>query len=405
MRKQVLVLTVGGSPEPVLNAVRTARPDLVVFLCTQDQKGKPGSERSVSDTMVPQLGLETEQYWVRILDPDDLDEDWKALRSLEREIDATFPGADVALNYTGGTKTMGAALVLLGVTRADWRIELNVGERKDLIRVQSGDAVTQASVASVRLELDLQKSIKPLLETHAYGAAAQLLRELLRGTSAERDRLIRLIAAAEGFDAWDRFDHARAADNFQSHDLKKLLKDAYGRLLPLVGRNRPNGYEPVWDLVANAERRAVQRRYDDAVARLYRAMEMLAQIRLQRQFGLETGNLDRRRLPEPVLQWFPPESVANAEKKLQVGLADGWKLLAALNDPLGDTWREQGRRVLDALKMRNYSILAHGTNPIGEGGWRDAHPVFSGLIEAGCAAAGAPLERIAFPGAQLLQIL
>ncbi|MDB9309098.1 hypothetical protein PN471_10700 [Aphanizomenon sp. CS-733/32] len=45
-----------------------------------------------------------------------------------------------------------------------------------------------------------------------------------------------------------------------------------------------HGYEIVQDLILNAERRATQQRYDDAVGRLYRALELLAQIRLLKAF-------------------------------------------------------------------------------------------------------------------------
>lgn len=58
-------------------------------------------------------------------------------------------------------------------------------------------------------------------------------------------------------------------------------------ILALVAITKENGgYEQVQDLILNAERRAVQERYDDAVARLYRAVEMVAQVRLQSEWGL-----------------------------------------------------------------------------------------------------------------------
>ncbi len=46
------------------------------------------------------------------------------------------------------------------------------------------------------------------------------------------------------------------------------------------------------DLLRNAERRAARGRYDDAAARLYRALEMLAQMRM----GARSPALDSSRL-------------------------------------------------------------------------------------------------------------
>ena len=37
----------------------------------------------------------------------------------------------------------------------------------------------------------------------------------------------------------------------------------------------------VEDLLLNAERRAIQGRYEDAIGRIYRAIELIAQIRLK----------------------------------------------------------------------------------------------------------------------------
>jgi hypothetical protein len=46
------------------------------------------------------------------------------------------------------------------------------------------------------------------------------------------------------------------------------------------------------DLIANARRRAEEGFYDDAVGRLYRTMEMLAQFELLTKYDQDTSDID-----------------------------------------------------------------------------------------------------------------
>ena len=45
--KKVLIASVGGSPEPIVNAIVQERPDFVYFLCST---GKSGSDEMVTKT-------------------------------------------------------------------------------------------------------------------------------------------------------------------------------------------------------------------------------------------------------------------------------------------------------------------------------------------------------------------
>jgi CRISPR-associated protein (TIGR02710 family) len=143
----------------------------------------------------------------------------------------------------------------------------------------------------------------------------------------------------------------------------------------------PNhGYELVEDLLLNAQRRAHQGRYDDAMGRLYRALELLAQIRLKQAHGLETGNLDLTQLPEPLRQAYggdrhPPTG------KVQIALWNSYQLLSQLpNDPLGQHFQPQAQRLQDTLLIRNQSLLAHGFTPITAQAYSDHSTILQTFI-------------------------
>ena len=124
------------------------------------------------------------------------------------------------------------------------------------------------------------------------------------------------------------------------------------------------GYELVEDLVLNAERRASQGRYDDAVGRLYRAMEMLVQIHLCNNYSIDTGDVDLERLPEALKVEYEARKGANG--KVEIGLRNSYELLNKLNseDELGKLYIRSQKKLINSLSIRNKSLFAHGMTPI-----------------------------------------
>ena len=119
----------------------------------------------------------------------------------------------------------------------------------------------------------------------------------------------------------------------------------------------------LWDLWLNAQRRAAQGRYDDAVARGYRLLEWTAQWLLG-TVGVDTSDLRPEQIPESI------SVAANPDGKRQAGLRVAWALAA--HHLGGDVARFVGAEdshMLDQLRKRNYSILAHGDQPIAAQDW------------------------------------
>jgi CRISPR-associated protein (TIGR02710 family) len=140
-----------------------------------------------------------------------------------------------------------------------------------------------------------------------------------------------------------------------------------------------HGYEVVEDLLLNAERRFQRGRYDDGVGRLYRALELLAQVRLKLAYGLKTENIDRSKLPEAVAQRY-----AKVEGKLQMPLHRSYELLTELgNDPLGDLYEIHEKDLTDILKIRNKSLFAHGFTPISASQFAEVDRVMGEFIRKG----------------------
>ena len=80
------------------------------------------------------------------------------------------------------------------------------------------------------------------------------------------------------------------------------------------------------------EARAVQKHYDDAIARLYRAIELFAQVRLEKEFGYKTGDLKLEQLPEHLHDEY---RCRIRDGKILLGLVEDYELLLKLGDIFG----------------------------------------------------------------------
>jgi CRISPR-associated protein (TIGR02710 family) len=138
------------------------------------------------------------------------------------------------------------------------------------------------------------------------------------------------------------------------------------------------------------------------VARLYRALELLAQTRLKkREPTLDTSNLNLDLLPvalQPKYTALRQQLAENGQDgKLQIGLWRAYGLLVDLGDPLGSVFSDHYSTLLDALQQRNASILAHGVQPVSRTDYDALERRFFAFFQAGLQALGEKFTGVQFP--------
>lgn len=413
---KILFITVGGSHQPIATSIKSQNPDRVVFICSDGAKGsksqvlgegKPcevrkGTEVIESLPNIPtQLGLgdrfDAERDLVLIQEPDNLTECYSKINQKIREVKQESPRAEIAADYTGGTKTMSVALATAAL---DSEINLFITTsttRQNLIKVESGERTRKATTTGVVVTKTVDKALPVYLQNYNYTAAIADLQNLLQSTELSSDQtrqIDELLDQCEGFDAWDRFDHRVALSRLQPY-MRQTNIQPYGLFLKKVIASRGlldkeldtsdgmtgHGYEVVEDLLLNADRRASQKRYDDAVGRLYRAIELLEQIRLFKQYGILTGDVDISKLPAQLQTEYEARKASNTKKKLQLALFQSYDLLSKFTeDPLGQLFLVYKDRILNSLETRNNSLFAHGFQPISENSYRAFNQVIGGFI-------------------------
>ena len=415
--QKILIVTVGGSHQPIVTAINTVQPDRVIFICSSGSKGSesqvigkgtPCEVRRGTEVLerlpnIPtQVGLDdrfqADRDLILIEEPDDLPECYSKASMGIQNLRNELPNAQIMTDYTGGTKTMSVGLAMAAL---DHQVILYIttGNRTNIIKVDRGELTAQASVAPVIVQRTIEQFIPVVLQQYNYPAAIAELKRLLQSMALPADikrRIQNLCACCSGLDAWDRFEHQEALQLLQNQ-MKKSEIQPLGIFLRRVISSRGkiddkfdssdgtkgHGYEIIEDLLLNAERRAIQERYDDAVGRLYRALELLAQIRLLTAYQIKTGDIDPQKLPESLREEYE-KMRSPVKNKIQLALRNSYELLTKLtDDPLGQLYKKNANRIINALETRNNSLFAHGFQPITASDYQKVSEVVVSFIQDG----------------------
>ena len=115
------------------------------------------------------------------------------------------------------------------------------------------------------------------------------------------------------------------------------------------------------DLLNNAKRRGAEK-YDDAVARLYRTVELIAQCILKEKYGIDTSNIEIDKLSTLARSQMQFRKVALEKLHADFSRAINYCIY---DEEIGKKFSDDNK--LKDLLKRNYSILAHGLNSIEKG--------------------------------------
>ncbi|MGI6365393.1 MAG: TIGR02710 family CRISPR-associated CARF protein [Bacillota bacterium] len=408
---RVLIISVGGTCEPIVTACIDYSPDYIFFICSGGTKGassvlvdgpgkpciekisvkcpKCGKSNSIicsecnaeiytinrqPSSIVSQIGFAKDRYEkVEVEDPDNLYELFLKLNQVENRIKELYPppyGVEVVANYTGGTKTMSVALGLMA-SMNNWLLTFNKARRTDLLKITAGD-IPEPMQYSPFLEKHYIRLCGELLEQYHYHAVDNLLRNL--PSFFDKGRLNNLRRLCKAFHQWDSFNYSNAYAILKNNCRKDLGQ--YVALAAKLSREKLGSLEMVIDLILNSERRACQGKYDDAVSRLYRALEMLAQIRL-RDYGINTASVKLDDMPNEFLELYPD---LKKETEAQLGLKKSYILLSCKGDSLGKLYIAKESQITEKLKVRNSSFLAHGFSPVSKANYEEILALSKGIV-------------------------
>ncbi len=386
-KPQAMLVNVGGAVSAAVHTLNEQQPRFVCFFVSPDTKS------SIREKILPALNYQPEHFdWIETPSPQDLVTCYRALAS-------ELPGMlkkwgveanQLAVEYTAGTKPMSVAAVLMTIETSSQYFY--VGSKDPQGRDRGGIGIVldgkewtwfQSNPWS-ELAVRARQEIAFLFNHGRFADAQERAKRLSAVVPADMRKVYDALAELiEGYALWDRFEYKTAQSKIFSA-LSKLKLYVAGRADPLrpaldvVEQNaeflrlhNEKGAESqrldILDLIANAARRAdVAQKYDDAVARLYSALEALARNQLLSAYQIKNSAVKPEQIPESLRNEFirlysDPE---NPSDGLKLGLKASYQLLHALGNDLGKKYQEQEAELNKVLYARNQSRLAHGTEPI-----------------------------------------
>ena len=350
----------------IYNSIDKISPDFIVFFASELSKNTIQYVKELFEEDDDEF-IEGEDYEVVILE--DIDQFNSCFEAIEQKIwqydILSEEKHEIVMDYTSGTKTMSSAMACCGMFYSKDLITIG-GDRKNGIVVAGTGTIQYQNLYKVYDRISLMR-VRNHFNANRFYTASEILGNIV-DENIHKEDLINLVKA---YYAWDNMDFDIAYDFLTKVDLDLLevkeIKDELKINLKTLGaivrsphENLKNCYI-LASLINNSIRRAEEYKYDDAIARLYRAFELIAQIRLNK-YSLISSDIDTEILLEKnVRQEFIDELEKNrTDGKIKIGLIKDFELLAELDDELGKYFIENRNRINNLTIKRNNSILAHG---------------------------------------------
>ena len=395
MSFRAAIITVGGTWEPIVKNLEEAKPQFVLFVVS------PGSKPEVQSSIVPKLTYTPQYSCLETPEVGDLADCYERIRQgipkwlEERGLETQ----EVYVDITGGTKPMSAGLAMAAAERFSHFSYVTGAERnkRGLGVVKSGTEQVFRTVNPWDKLASRERERSTWLFRNGYAErAAELLQQGAQKCGAELQREMETLAQlAECFADVDRFAFKEASHRYgryranleiifsHRHDLAAfdMLQKMAAHWESLKTEASAGGAEisgTLRELLANADRRGRQGRYDDAIARLYRATELFVQGKLYDAFGAGLGKVQRDRVPQGQFDNWVKRFGEGREGVYELGLRDAFEGLAFSQNPEHKEIAGRYDSISNHLQKRNNSILAHGLQTCTEGAftgfWRALLP-------------------------------
>ncbi len=364
-----------GQEESILASVNSYKPDKVVFIVTEDSKSEAEKIKAKLENInIEMLELKT---------PEDFNSIYITILEKMKSIASEDAEKEFYCDITRGTKIMSDALLLAAFTVApqDSYYVYVSGQRNKEGQVISGTIeVKTFNLWSVNREISKLIAIH-FFNKHQYASAIEML-DKIKNKDDEAKELLRLCKI---YYYWDILKYEIAFGEFRELNLGKLNisqktknkiiknKNFLEKLVKETDNLKKRELRFA-DVINNAKRRMEEGKYDDAVGRLYRALEFLLQTRIgqllkETNYSKEFEDIDK--IDNATFIWLT-KIVANREDYQEDRLAhllhsneifltvkNSIDILDIVNDDLGRKMKED--KVLNHLiQKRNKSVLAHG---------------------------------------------
>lgn len=398
----LLVIPMGLEASYFILLINGLKPKEVYFLCTKE------AEEYFLDKVIEKTGLTQARYKKDIVKYAGMDVG-EVYGKIRRRL-KMFEGKKIAVDLTRGKRIMSAGAAIVGGF-------FNC----DLIYIDESwiDEIKRGKPGSEKLTLvknpfdifgDLQQRYAiELFNVHEYAAAHKMFNALRNNVSDPREFEAKSLIA-QSYNFWDAFDFKRAFyllkesfEKIERYGIKdidrnqiksnlsalEILQSTHSQIKTIdLLKNEDLVIHLLVDVYSNAHRRMEQKRFEDAVSRFYRAIELVSQHRLAKR-GFNSSSPNYALLDAPVQEEYNKitREIYREEKTLplQTALKTGHSILFVLED---DIWKSKSiqdlKNFIECIRIRDYSIVAHGIHVLNQNSFRKFKEIVRDMILRFC---------------------
>jgi len=386
MDTKLMIISLGGSPDPLKKSIAEHRPARLIFFVSHESNAKLGEVLQVDGYKPDKIETEITE------NPNSLFDCYKAARQcVDRAVRAGLPDSEIMVDYTGGTKVMSASL-LLATAGCAYRFNYVGGDTRSkdgLGVVQNGHEKMYAEDMNpwAAFAEEERRQVVTLFNARRYTAVIQILDLCKRKLPPQISTFFEFVRPlANGFQFWEQFQHKEALDclkkgtalmeeylkHYPSENYQSL-KDELSKHIDFLSDilRKTNGMQIfdlilVKELINNARRRMDDRRFDDAAARIYRALELYGQICFEKKFGCTNDKVKPSKIPQQLRDEFNRKYCDPNSGIMKLPLQATFTVLQAQGHEAGARFFKYEEKIKNIQSARNESILAHGVQPVTE---------------------------------------
>lgn len=153
-----------------------------------------------------------------------------------------------------------------------------------------------------------------------------------------------------------------------------------------------------WPICCLRRHAGASGRYDDAVVRLVRAVELFGTVRLQQAHGIDIRDPDQARLPEALRA-----ELAVSRDRWPGSLELSYHMLEALGDPVGRLFARRRAVLREALACCRDSLLLSGSAALDEQEYEAVRNRLEGFLHEAARVVAASLHAPQLPRSEVLE--
>ena len=343
-------------------------PDQVIYFCTDESKNLiPRIEETYSKQS---SGSKINSSHCLITDPSD----FTSCFELIFEVAALYQEEETVIEASTGTREMIMAAEIVSFLNHT-PVSHVTGDKTDGIIRPGSERIKEMVLYAAYDRLQMNRAIDAFNQSH-FGSSIRLISNA--GSLPQRDLFYGLFNC---YWYWDKMNYEEAYRYLEhTPDIniliplnREFLKQVIyldniddsimDRKKRLKIREQKYIYVLI-DLLHNAKRRIDGERYDDALARLYRVVELLSQVMLLK-YGIDDNEEKirfddlKKVLKKQDLSFYARK--ADRHGIVRIGMRSKFLLLEDLGTKGADQWYTELQQYMSA---RNNSILAHGLIPV-----------------------------------------